>query len=227
MTGGRPVIAVLGGTGAEGSGLAWRWAHAGYRVVIGSRAEDRARRTAAELGHGSIRGAANAAAAAAADIAVLTVPFAAQAPTLAEVGPALDGKILIDVTVPLIPPAVRRVQLPPEGSAAQIAQTLLGAGVRVVSAFQNVSARHLRDPDGEIDCDVLVCGDDPAARAAAVELAEAAGMRGVQAGPLANAAAAEALTSVLLWINRRYGIPGAGFRITGLDADGSPPESGA
>ena len=221
MTADLPAIAVLGGTGPEGSGLAYRWAHAGYRVIIGSRSEDRARSAATELGHDSIQGMVNLAAAEAADIAVLTVPFAAQTPTLTDVKFALDGKILVDVTVPLVPPAVRRVQLPPEGSAGQIAQSVLGEGVRVVSAFQSVSAHHLRDLDYAIDCDVLVCGDDPDARQAAVNLVQAAGMRGVQAGPLANAAASEALTSVLLWINRRYKVPSSGLRITGL-----PPEDG-
>ena len=124
---------------------------------------------------------------------------------------------MIDVTVPLAPPRVSRVQLPAEGSAAQLAQSTLGDGVKVVSAFQSVSAHHLKDPDYKIDCDVLVCGDEKEAREATITLADAAGMTGIHAGPLANAAASEALTSVLIWINRRYKVPSAGIRITGLD----------
>ena len=154
MSAALPTLAVLGGTGAEGAGLAFRWLRAGYPVIIGSRDAARAEATADELGEGA-RGAANVDAARAADIAILTVPFAAQKPTLADVKDALAGKILVDVTVPLVPPRVARVQLPPEGSAAQVAQAVVGDDVRVVSAFQSVSAHHLRDPDYEIDCDVL------------------------------------------------------------------------
>lgn len=208
-----PVIAVLGGTGAEGSGLAARWAAAGYRVLVGSRSEERAVEFAAEIG---AEGMDNAAAAAACDIAVLTVPYQAQRATLTALREPLQGKILVDVTVPLVPPKVMRVQLPEEGCAAQIAQAVLGEGVRVVSAFQNVSAGHLNDPDHEIDCDVLVTGDDPAARGEVVKLAEAVGLTAVEAGPLDNAVAAEALTSLLIWINRKYRSPGAGIRITAL-----------
>jgi len=208
-----PVIAVLGGTGAEGSGLAARWAAAGYRVLVGSRSEERAVEFAAEIG---AEGMDNAAAAAACDIAVLTVPYQAQRATLTALREPLQGKILVDVTVPLVPPKVMRVQLPEEGCAAQIAQAVLGEGVRVVSAFQNVSAGHLNDPDHEIDCDVLVTGDDPAARGEVVTLAEAVGLTAIEAGPLDNAVAAEALTSLLIWINRKYRSPGAGIRITAL-----------
>ena len=215
----RPVVAVIGGTGAEGAGLAARWARAGYRVIVGSRAAERAAETAAGIG---AEGMANEAAAAACDIAVLTVPFAAQRATLEGLRDALQGKILVDVTVPLVPPKVMRVQMPPEGSAAKIAQAVLGDGVRVVSAFQNVSADHLVDAGHKIECDVLVAGDDPAARAEVVKLAEAAGLRGIEAGPLDNAAAAEALTSLLIWMNRRYKSPGAGIRITGLPDDEEP-----
>ena len=208
-----PVIAVLGGTGAEGSGLAARWAAAGYRVLVGSRSEECAAEFASEIG---AEGKDNAAAAAACDIAVLTVPYGAQRATLTALRDPLQGKILVDVTVPLVPPKVMRVQLPQEGCAAQIAQTVLGDGVRVVSAFQNVSAEHLKDPDHVIDCDVLVTGDDPAARGEVVKLAEAAGLSAIEAGPLDNAVAAEALTSLLIWINRKYKSPGAGIRITAL-----------
>ena len=211
-----PVIAVLGGTGAEGSGLASRWARAGYRVLVGSRDAGRAAEFAAEIG---AEGMDNRAAAAECDIAVLTVPYAAQRATLSDLRDALQGKILVDVTVPLVPPKVMRVQLPDEGCAALVAQAVLGEGVRVVSAFQNVSAGHLKDPDYVIDCDVLITGDDPEARAAVVKLAMAAGLDGIEAGPLDNAVAAEAMTSLLIWINRKYKSPGAGIRITALPDD--------
>jgi NADPH-dependent F420 reductase len=208
-----PVIAVIGGTGAEGSGLAFRWAAAGYRVLVGSRSPERAAELAGEIG---AEGMDNLSAAAACDIAVLTVPFAAQRSTLDDLRDVLQGKILVDVTVPLVPPKVMRVQLPDEGCAALIAQNVLGDGVKVVSAFQNVSAGHLKDPDHDIDCDVLVTGDDPAARAEVVKLAQSAGLAAIEAGPLDNAVAAEALTSLLIWINRKYKSPGAGIRITAL-----------
>ena len=157
----------------------------------------------------------NLAAAAQADIVTLTVPFAHQVSTLEHVRDALKGKILVDVTVPLVPPKVGRVQLPEGGSAGQIAQDLLGEDVQVVSAFQNVAAHHLQEGHG-IECDVLVTGDSKDAREQVITLVEAAGMRGFHAGPIANAAAAEALTSVLITINRQYKCH-AGIRITGPD----------
>jgi 8-hydroxy-5-deazaflavin:NADPH oxidoreductase len=216
-------IAVLGGTGQEGSGLALRWAHAGHPVVIGSRSRDRAAEAAAainaQVGADRAKGAENLAAASGSEIVVLTVPYAAQLSTLTEVRLALVGKILVDVTVPLVPPQISRVQLPEGGSAAVLAQKLLGDGVRVVSAFQNVSAEHLKALDHAIDCDVLVCGDDRDARAQVIALAQAAGMRAFHAGPLANSVVAEALTSVLIAINRQYKIKHSGIVITGL-----PPE---
>lgn len=223
----KPVLAILGGTGDLGTGLARRWAQAGYEVVIGSRTADKAQAAVADLqqvmaGRGigavQVRGADNLAAAQAADIVVLTVPFSHQVSTLEQVKDALQGKILIDVTVPLVPPKVARVQLPAEGSAGQIAQNLLGESARVVSAFQNVAAHHLQEGHA-LDCDVLVCGDSKEARAAVIELVEAAGMRGFHAGSIANAAAADALTSVLIFINKQYNCH-AGIRITGLNEHG-------
>lgn len=219
----KPVVAILGGTGDLGTGLARRWAQAGFEVVIGSRTADKAEAAAADLqavmaGRGvgavQVRGTDNLAAASAADIVVLTVPFSHQVPTLEQVRPALAGKILIDVTVPLVPPKVARVQLPAAGSAGQIAQNLLGESVRVVSAFQNVAAHHLQEGHS-LDCDVLVCGDDKEARATVIGLVEAAGMRGFHAGPICNSAAADAMTSILIFINKQYGCH-AGVRITGL-----------
>jgi NADPH-dependent F420 reductase len=219
-----PVIAILGGTGDLGTGLARRWAAAGYRVIIGSRSLDKAEAALVDLqqvmsGRGvsgiTVRAMENLAAAEEADIVALTVPFSHQSSTLEAVRAALEGKILIDVTVPLVPPRVARVQLPPQGSAGQIAQALLGEGVRVVSAFQNVAAHHLQEGHG-LSCDVLVCGDSKDARAEVVKLVEAAGMRGIHAGSIANAAAVEALTSVLIFVNKQYGIQ-AGIRVTGLE----------
>jgi NADPH-dependent F420 reductase len=219
-----PVIAILGGTGDLGTGLARRWAQAGYRVIIGSRTLEKAEAARADLqevmaergiGDVEVEAMENLEAATAADIVTLTVPFSHQVSTLEHVCTALTGKILIDVTVPLLPPKVGRVQLPEQGSAGQIAQSLLGEEVQVVSAFQNVAAHHLQEGHG-LDCDVLVCGDKKDARARVIALVEAAGMRGYHAGPIDNAAAAEALTSVLITINRQYKCH-AGISITGLD----------
>jgi NADPH-dependent F420 reductase len=219
-----PVLAILGGTGDLGTGLARRWSQAGYQVIIGSRTQEKAETAAADLRETmaergvaeiAVQAMENMAAASAADIVVLTVPFAHQKTTLEQVRPALAGKILIDVTVPLVPPRVARVQLPEEGSAGQIAQALLGDEVTVVSAFQNVAAHHLQEGHG-LDCDVLVCGNNKEARAEVIRLVEAAGMRGLHAGSINNAAAAEALTSLLIFINKQYQCH-AGIRITGLD----------
>lgn len=216
-----PSLAVLGGTGSEGSGLALRFAHAGFPVTIGSRSAEKAQSAAEELNglldKETIKGAGNMMAAESADMSVLTVPFAAQAATARDVAAALQGKILVDATVPLVPPKVGRVQLPDGGSAVAALQAELGEGVRVVSAFQNVSAQHLRDLDHAIDCDVLVCSDDVEARELVVQLSRAIGLRAWHAGPLANSAAAEALTSVLISINRRHKVPSAGIRITGVE----------
>ena len=217
----RPTIAIIGGTGDLGSGLAVRWAKAGYPVVLGSRSREKAEVAAREFGvgdgAGSVRGEDNRGAATAGDIVILAVPYASHDSTLAEIAEAVAGKIVVDAAVPLVPPKVATVQLPAEGSAAQGAQRLLGPGVRVVSAFHNVGAQKLR-AEGPVDCDVLVFGDDKAAREAVIELADAAGTRGIDGGVLANSAAAEALTSVLIGINRRYKVDGAGIRITGLPA---------
>jgi 8-hydroxy-5-deazaflavin:NADPH oxidoreductase len=214
-------IAVIGGTGAEGSGLALRWANAGHRVLIGSRDAAKARATADELnailGKSALSGTSNAEAVALAEIVVLTVPYASQLPTIEGLAGRLEGKILVDVTVPLVPPKVSTVQLPPSDSAAVALQTLVGAGVKVVSAFQNISAHKLRKLDHTIPCDVLVCCDDKDARLIVIGLAGDAGLRGINAGPLANSTVAESLTSVLIWINRAYKIPDAGIAITGLE----------
>jgi len=214
------VIAVLGGTGKEGGGLALRWAHRGHKVILGSRSAERAQEAAeamnAVLGGSSVSGMTNPEAAAAAEIVVLAVPFAAQQLTVDEVREHLAGKILIDVTVPLVPPKVSRVQLPEGGSAVEAVQKKLGDAVRVVSAFQNISAHHLTKLDEDVECDVLVCADDPEAAELVVALAEEIGLRAWNAGVLANSVVAEGLTSVLIALNRRYKVPGSGIRITGV-----------
>jgi NADPH-dependent F420 reductase len=223
MSEARPIIAILGGTGDLGTGLARRWAQAGYTVIIGSRTQEKAEAAVADLSKVmsergvkdiSVRAMDNLSAAQAANIVAMTVPFSHQASTLESVKSALAGKILIDVTVPLVPPKVARVQLPPQGSAGQIAQALLGDEVKVVSAFQNVAAHHLQEGQG-LECDVLVCGDSKEARAEVIKLVEAAGMRGFHAGSIANAAAVEAMTSVLIFINKQYNCH-AGIRVTGI-----------
>lgn len=210
-------VAVIGGTGQLGRALATRWAGAGIDIRIGSRDAAKAQQVARELTAStgmSVAGGSMLEAAEAAGIIVVAVPFAAQAETLAEIRPATTGKIVLDTTVPLMPPKVMRVQLPAEGSAAVRAQQLLGSETTVVSAFHNVSAAKLARA-GAVDCDVLVCGDSPAARRVAIALVEAAGLRGLHAGALVNSAASEALTSVLILINKTYSVEGAGVRITG------------
>ena len=206
-------ISVIGGTGNLGAAIAWRLARAGHTVLIGSRKAEAAQEKAAELGHG-LTGMANADAAAQADLIIVTVPFSAQEATLADIKPHVAGKIVVDTTVPLVPPKVMRVQLPAEGSAAARAQGLLGEGVTMVSAFHNVAAHKLAQ-DIDVGCDVLVFGDDKAARAQVVALADAMGLRGLHAGALVNSAAAEAMTSILIFMNKTYRVDGAGIRITG------------
>ena len=237
----RPLIGIVGGTGDVGRGLARRWARAGYSVIIGSRRADSAAAAASALNQAAqtegwarpgakaeaeagteaesedspaVRGLDNSAAAQRAELLVLTVPFAAQSATLKSIAAQAQGKILVDVTVPLVPPKVARVQLPAQGSAGQIAQSVLGEGVRVVSAVQNVAAAHLHS-DEPIACDVLVCGNDKAARQTVIELLADIGLRGLHAGLIDNAAAAEALTSVLINLNKRYNTH-TGIKITGI-----------
>ena len=216
-------IAVIGGTGALGSGLAMRWARAGHEVTIGSRNAEKAQQISAELSTAAgaeITGLDNAEAAAWGEIVVMTVPYASHATTLEAIRPHLGGKIFVDVTVPLMPPKVRTVQLPEGGSVAKAVQKTLGDDVRVVSAFQNVAAAHLADLAHVIDCDVLVCGNDPAARGLVIGLAEDAGMKAWHAGRIDNSAVAEALTSVLIFINGSYKINGAGIHISGTPDPG-------
>ncbi len=216
-------IAIIGGTGAEGSGLAMRWVAAGHDVIIGSRSAEKAQRRAAELlealgprARGRLRGLPNAEAAAAGELVVITVPYGAHRATLEAIREKVQGKVVVDCTVPLRPPEVTRVHVPAGGSAAQEAQALLGPRVRVVAAFQNVAAHKLQALDADVGCDVLVCGDDADAREQVIALAEAAGMRAWHAGPLQNAVVVEGLTSILIGINKRYRAKGAGIRITNV-----------
>jgi NADPH-dependent F420 reductase len=217
-------IAIVGGTGPEGSGLALRWARAGQRVIIGSRDSARAQQKATEIAtlsaNANVSGAANADAVAAADVVVLTVPFAAQAQTLKDLKTAFrPGAILIDATVPLaatIGGRATRVLGVWQGSAAQQAAELAPKGVFVAAAFQNIGAEVLHQ-DGEIDCDVIACSDHDEARKAAMELAALIpGVRAVDGGKLENARTVEQITALLIAINMRYKVHSAGIRVTGL-----------
>lgn len=196
-----------------------RWAHAGHTVVIGSRDAAKAALAAQELnaalGRPLVTGAGNTDAATRADVVVVSVPYAAHRDTLVSVKDALAGKVVVDVTVPINTSDFLRVMVPPGGSASKEAQALLDNGAHVVTAFQNISATHLKKLDATIDCDVLVCGDDEAAKLTGLQLVRDAGMRAWDAGPLDNAVVVEGLTTVLLGINRRHKVKGAGIRITG------------
>lgn len=213
-------IAVIGGTGHEGSGLAFRWANAGYEVVVGSRDPAKAQNAVQEinslLGADKVIGMGNIDAATLGDIIVLTVPYSAHRGTLETIYMHCKGKLFVDVTVPLKPPRVDLVHIPEGRTAAEEAQEILGPEVLVVSAFQNVSATYLKNLSQEPDCDVLVTGNDPGAKSLVIKLVEAAGMRGIDAGDLANAIVAESLTAVLIAINKQYKVKGSGIRITGI-----------
>jgi len=214
-------IGVIGGTGREGRGLGYRWAKAGHKIIIGSRSEEKALAAVEELkaglhGKGEVSGTTNDKAVLACDIAVLTVPFAAHRSTLEGLKEELQGKILIDVVVPLVPPKVTRVQMPKEGSAAQQAQAILGDDVKVVAAFQTISFELLL-ADKEIECDVLVAGGDQAAREVVIGLAEDIGLKAWDAGVIQNAVVVEGLTSILIGLNLKYKVPSSGIRITGIN----------
>lgn len=215
-------IGIIGGTGKEGKGLAYRWIKAGYRVIIGSREADKAKAAADDLralagavAAERVEGMGNPEAVEACEIAVLTVPFSAHRAILESLKPYLEGKILIDATVPLVPPRVSKVQMPPAGSAAQEAQEILGEGTPVVAAFQNISYEHLLR-DEPVDCDVLVCGTGKDARRQVLELVRAAGLIGFDAGPIENAVVVEGLTSVLIGINKQFIVQSSGIKVTGV-----------
>jgi 8-hydroxy-5-deazaflavin:NADPH oxidoreductase len=213
-------IAIIGGTGKEGKGLGFRWAKAGLTIIIGSRVEEKAKAAVDELIQKAsvplgISGMTNEAAAEAADIVVLTVPYSAHQSTLESIKSHVSGKLTVDVTVPLVPPKVTKVQMPAAGSAAQEALQILGDGAQIASAFQNISYDLLMS-DADIACDVLVCGTDKTARATTIELAEKAGLTAWDAGPLENSVVAEGLTSILIGLNKRYGVETSGVQITGI-----------
>lgn len=213
-------IAILGGTGEQGPGLALRWTRAGEEVIIGSRQKEKGERVARELnqelGRELLKGVDNPTAAAAAEVVVLTVPYSAHVSTLETVKAQLQGKIFVDVSVPLDPDNPRRVSMPLAGSAAEEAQQILGEKVRVVGALQNVSATLLRDMNAPIDCDVLICGSDKGARETVMYLVGLLGIRTIDAGPLESARLIEPITALLIRLNIRYKVHSAGLRITGL-----------
>ncbi len=206
-------IAIIGGTGQLGKAIARRLVQAGHHVAIGSRKAENAAVTAAELG--GLASGSNADVAKERDVVIVTVPFAAQSDTLAQIKDFVGNAIVVDTTVPLMPPKVMRVQLPAAGSAALEARGHLGESVRLVSAFHNVAAHRL-DTGEDVDCDVLVFSDDAKARGVVIGLAEDMGLRGLAGGALVNSAAAEALTSILIYMNRFYAADGAGIRFTNL-----------
>jgi 8-hydroxy-5-deazaflavin:NADPH oxidoreductase len=219
------MIAIVGGTGPEGSGLAVRWARAGESVVIGSRDAERARTTAAQIAEksgavGSVEGVDNAVAVKMCDIVVLTVPFSGQADLLKQLKPSFRaGTILIDATVPLaaaVGGRATRVLGVWQGSAAEQAQEVVGKNVVVAAAFHSLSATVL-EGDGEVDCDVIVCSDDDRARQVSSDLAlKIPGVRAIDGGKLENARIVEAMTALLITLNIRHKVHGAGWRVTGL-----------
>jgi len=215
-----PVIGIIGGTGKEGKGLAYRWAKFGYPVLIGSRLQEKADAAAEEVNWmlgaaGGVKSGLNVDVAVNAQVVVLTVPFAAHVDMCTQIKPLVQGKIVIDVTVPIVPPKVSTVQMPPEGSATQQAQLIFGENVQVVAAFQNISYEHLMG-DEDVECDVLVCGGSKEAREEVIGMVQAAGLIGWNAGPVENAVVVEGLTSVLIGLNKRYGVNSSGIRITGI-----------
>lgn len=215
-------VAILGGTGKEGRGLARRLALSGVQVLVGSRDAAKAQALAHELSQatgGSLSGWDNAQAARQADAAVLCVPFSAHQETLGQVAPALAGKLLIDVAVPLAPGDPTRYAPPPEGSALAQAQRLLEGVCPVVGAFQSIAARSM-NAEGTLDSHVFVLGDDPQAKRCAMELVRLAGGEPVDAGGTGYASTVEALTPLLIGLNKRYKRPGIGLRLTGLYPEG-------
>ena len=213
-----PTLSIIGGTGDLGSGLARGWSKAGYPVILGSRASQKAEQAAAALqaeGFNNISGTTNVAAAEKGEIIIVAVPFSNYEASLAEIKDAVRNKIVVTAVVPLVPPKVFIVQLPQAGSAALMAQAALDSSTKIVGAFHNVGAQKLH-AGGKADCDVLVFSDNAEARAEIIKLANAVSNRGVDGGALANSAAAEALTSVLIAINRKYKVKGAGLSISGL-----------
>ena len=226
----KKTIAIIGGTGGLGSALAFRWGKSGYKIILGSRNEEKAKLSATKLNNlldkKSAKGMSNRDAANAAEIIVLTVPFSNHNAIVDEIMEVAQGKIVVDTTVPLVPPKVSRVQLPEGGSVARMTQEKLGKNVRVVSAFQTIAAAELaketssgrlssvNSPSG-LENEVLVCGNNVEARSWVISLVEAAGLKGWHAGPIDNSVVGESLTPVLIFLNKRYKLNGSGIRIVG------------
>jgi len=219
------MIAIVGGTGPEGSGLALRWARAGESIIIGSRDAERAQARASQIAQtvgllGSVEGAENTTAVKTCDIVVLAVPFAGQAELLKQLKPSFrPGTVLIDATVPLaaaVGGRPTRVLGVWQGSAAEQAAEIVGKNVSVAGAFHRLSATVLQG-DQPVDCDVIVCSDDDRARQVASELAtKIPGVRAIDGGKLENARIVEAMTALLITLNIRHKVHGAGWRVTGL-----------
>lgn len=219
------MIAIVGGTGPEGSGLALRFARAGESVIIGSRDGERARAAAAQIADkagplASVESAENAVAVKMCDTVVLTVPFSGQAELLKQLKPSFrPGTVLIDATVPLataVGGRPTRLLGVWQGSAAEQAQEILGKNIAVAAAFHSLSHTVL-DGDQDVDCDVIVCADEDRARQVASELAvKIPGVRAIDGGKLENARIVEAMTALLITLNIRHKVHGAGWRVTGL-----------
>ncbi len=218
------IISILGGTGKEGKGLAYRWNKAGHKIIIGSRRLEKAKDAAIAVKEllgsqeADVSGLENQEAAQRGEIVVLTVPYSAHGLMLEGLKDVLNGKILIDVTVPLVPPKVIKVQMPEAGSATLEAQEILGEEVSVVAAFQNISYENLIDNE-EVECDVLVCSNKKDAREVVLKLVSDAGLVGWDAGPLANSVVVEGLTSILIGLNKKYGVKASGIKITGIERE--------
>lgn len=212
-------VAILGGTGKEGAGLATRWAQAGHAIIIGSRDAARAQDKAIELRERAnkltIVGKENAEAAALGDIVVVALPAAGLAATLPAAREACRGKVVVSTVVPLTFGGPRLFTPPPSGSSAEDVQALLPEA-KVVAAFHHIAAHELAETEHDIDSDLLMCGADVEAKAVVTELGRSMGLRVIDVGPLSNAGPLEAITAVLATINRRYKLKNAGIKITGL-----------
>lgn len=218
------IVAIIGGTGKEGKGLAYRLAKAGYEIIIGSRDSMRATETANELKNilnkgTNISGSSNEDAAIKCHIAILTIPYSAHLTTIESLKTFLVDKLVVDVTVPLAPPKVTKVQMPPAGSATQEALQILGENAMLAAAFQNISYENLMNYSDENNCDVLVTGTNKESRRITLELVKDAGFIGWDAGPIENSVVLEGLTSILIGINRQYKSINAGIRITGVNRE--------
>lgn len=218
---GKKKIAIVGGTGKEGKGLAYRIARAGFQVFVGSREIEKATVAASELNEMEnyslkIIGLLNTDVSKQADIVIVTVPYAGHQATLESIKENVQGKIVVDVSVPLVPPRVTRVQMPAAGSAGQEAQLILGENVFVVTAFQNIPYERLFNNE-EIGCDVLVCGNSKEARQEIIVIATVIGLTAWDAGPIENSVIPEGMTSILIGINKQFGTTSAGIQITGVN----------